>query len=94
MRNISFDDSVMCVLCNEQQLKDIERFCCNREPTTCSVLGIDPTFNLGDFYVTVTTYENLMVISRKTGKHPVFVGPMLVHQRRIMKLISILHLKC
>ena len=42
VHNVSFDDSVMCVLCNEQQLKDIEWFCCNREPATCSVLGIDP----------------------------------------------------
>lgn len=47
-----------------------------------SVLGIDPTFNLGDFYVTVTTYENLMLNNRKTAKHPVFIGPMLVHQKR------------
>ena len=42
---------------------------------------IDPTFNLGDFYVTVTTYENIMLKSRRTGRHPVFIGPMFVHQR-------------
>lgn len=80
--NVSFDDSVMCVLCTDQQLCDIERFCCSQGSTNTSVLGVDPTFNLGDFYVTVTTYENLMLTSRATGKHPVCVGPMLVHQRR------------
>ena len=30
----------------------------------------------------VTTYESLLLINRKTGKHPVFIGPMLIHQRR------------
>ncbi len=80
VRNVSFDDTVTCVLASEQQLRDMERFCTNNP--FASVLGIDPTFNLGDFYVTVTTYENLLVTNRKTGSHPVFIGPMLIHQRR------------
>lgn len=82
VRNVSFDDSVMCVLSTDQQLLDIERFCANSDSLHNSVLGLDPTFNLGDFFVTVTTYENLILRNRKTGKHPVFIGPMLVHQRR------------
>ena len=82
VRTVSFDDSVMCVLTTDQQLSDIERFCCNQGSTNSSVFGIDPTFNLGDFYVTVTTYENVMLKSRETGRHPVFIGPMFVHQRR------------
>ena len=82
VRNVSFDDAVSCVLFTDQQLYDIERFCTNRGSTTNSVFGVDPTFNLGNFYVTVTTYENLLRVNRKTGKHPVFIGPMLVHQKR------------
>ena len=82
MRNVSFDDSVSCVLFTDQQLYDLDRFCANRGSTNTSVLGVDPTFNLGEFYVTVTTYENLMLTNQKTGKHPVFIGPMLVQQRR------------
>ena len=82
VRNVSFDDTITCVLASEQQLRDMERFCANHQFNNASVLGIDPTFNLGDFYVTVTAYENLLVTSRKTGIHPVFVGPMLVHQHR------------
>ena len=73
-----FNDKVTCV----QQLIDIQRFCAANDQLANSVFGIDPTFNLGNFYVTVTTYENLLVTSKKTGVHPVFVGPMLVHQRR------------
>ena len=77
VHTVSFDDSVMCVLTTDQQLGDIKR-----GSTNSSVFGIDPTFNLGDFYVTVTTYKNVMLKSRRTGRHPVFIGPMFVHQRR------------
>lgn len=82
VRNVSFDDAVSCILATDRQLADVERFCTSRASTKSSVFGIDPTFNLGDFYVTVTTYENLKVVCRKTGKHPVFIGPLFVHQKR------------
>ena len=36
----------MAVLSNQQQFNDLERFCCN--PFEFCILGIDPTFNLGD----------------------------------------------
>lgn len=39
----------MCVLAKDQQLNDLVRFCCN--PRQFSILGIDPTFNLGEFSV-------------------------------------------
>lgn len=48
----------MCVLSTDQQLYDLERFC-TQSPS--SVLSIDPTFNLGKFYVTPTTFRNLLV---------------------------------
>lgn len=46
----------MCVLATNNQLNDIERFCCNSQQF--SILGVDPTFNLGDFSVTVTTFRH------------------------------------
>lgn len=59
VRNVSFDDSVTCVLCNLKILNDFVEIEC---------LLLRDSFNLGDFYVTVTTYENLLIVSRKTGK--------------------------
>ncbi len=51
MQSVCFDDGVMSVVGLEQQVYDMERFCaCQDKPSGC-VLGIDPTFNLGDFYV-------------------------------------------
>ena len=43
---------------------------------------MDPTFNLGDFDVTPLTYRHLFLQSERTGKSPVFVGPVLIHYRQ------------
>ena len=83
VRNVSFDDSVSCVLFTDQQIYDIDRFCANTGSTNTSVLGVDPTFNLGEFYVTVTTYENLLLINRKTGKHVTSEDVTLLEKRKI-----------
>ena len=46
------------------------------------VLGVDATFQLGDFYVTLVTYQNRMLINPCTGKPPVFIGPAFLHMQR------------
>jgi len=66
----------MAMLCSEQQVNDIEQFCCS--PFEFCILGIDPTFNLGDFSVTPTIYRHLL-LQNSTGQCPLLLGPMLVH---------------
>lgn len=68
------------VLGFDWQLRDMVRFCTN--PAKFAVFGVDPTFNLGKFHLTVTAYQNLMLKDRKTGKSPLMLGPMLLHQRK------------
>lgn len=46
-----------CVLANKRQLQDLGRFATN--PIKFSVVGMDPTFRLGRFYVTPLVYQNL-----------------------------------
>ena len=46
------------------------------------MFGIDPTFNLGKFYVTLTTYTYLQLKIKNTGVCPTFWGPMFVHTER------------
>lgn len=70
----------MAFLAAERQLKDIELYCCQED--AFSVLGIDPTFNLGNFSVTPTTYRCHKIVNVSTGKSPVFLSPMLVHQSK------------
>ena len=47
-----------------------------------SVVGADPTFNLGRFNVTVTSYQNLKVVDRFSGNHPTMIGPLLISQTK------------
>ena len=67
----------VCWLYTNQQLADLECFC----TTSPSVLSVDPTFNLGPFYVTPTTYHNLLVKTDR-GNHSINLGPILIHQTK------------
>ena len=68
------------VLASEQQLLDLEHFCCNA--AHYSILTVDPTFSLGDFDVTPTTYRHLLLCSKRTSKPPVILGPTMIHYRK------------
>lgn len=68
----------MCLLAKDRQLHDMARFCTDKREL--SILWIDPTFNLGDFSVTVTTYTQLSNLSTKRKR--VLLGPLLLHQRK------------
>jgi len=70
----------MCILGLKYQFHDITRFCCN--PSLSYHLTADTTFNLGNFYVTPLSYRNLNLESKRTGKSPLFLGPILVHITR------------
>ena len=50
------------VLFNKSQLDDLQQFCAASEKA--SVLGIDVTFNLGKFYVTVCAFQNFKSYQR------------------------------
>ena len=43
----------------DEQLQDIRRFCCSAPIGETTVLGVDKTFNLGQFHVTVTCSDFL-----------------------------------
>ena len=72
----------LAVLVFDWTLEDLERFC--TDPQEHVVLSVDPTFNLGSFHVTVTTYQHPMLEFRhqRRGNRPVMFGPMFIHQRK------------
>ena len=70
----------LAFLADERQLKEVEGFCTN--PSDPGILSVNTTYNCGDFYVTPTTYRHKQVISKRTGKHPVMIGPTLIHKHR------------
>lgn len=76
VRDVNFSKSIMTVLATDQQVQDLKRFCADPSAKEFSVLGIDPTFNLGEF---CEPYEHKLLETHRTGKHPVFIGPIMVH---------------
>jgi hypothetical protein len=81
VRSVEAAPEPMCVLATDQQLCDLARFCLGNPS---SVLSIDPTFNLGPFYVTPITYHNLLV-KTKNVNHPIMLGPVLIHQTKMFR---------
>lgn len=77
VQEVTFGKTPEVIVAFDQQLNDVARFCTN--PVHFSVLGIDPTFNLGQFFVTVTTYKHLMLKLKRSDEHPIFVGPCFIH---------------
>ena len=72
----------MMLIAFDYTLDDLVCFCTS--PTHFSILGIDPTFNLGEFDVTITTYCHLLLHQQGNpgGKPPVMIGAMFIHVRK------------
>ena len=82
VRQVNAAPYPMMCLTFDWTLHDLARFCTH--PKNFSILGVDPTFDLGDFDVTVTTYRHLMLELKGSpqSKHPVLLGPLFVHVRK------------
>lgn len=61
----------------EKQVQDVEKFCTTE--LEASVLAVDTTYNLCDMWITDTSYRNKRLLNPATGKHPVFLGPIMIH---------------
>lgn len=70
----------MMVLAYDCTLNDLSHFCTNQR--SFSTLGVGPTFSLGDFNVTVTTYHHLMLSSKTSSKHPTMIGQLFIHVKK------------
>ena len=81
IRRIQVTPEPACILATEQQIKDLKRFC-TTNTLTPSVFCVDTTFNIGDYYVTATTYRHLMLTDVKYGGHPTMLGPCMLHMKR------------
>lgn len=78
MQELSGEPLIM--LASDHQLADLSRFC--TQDLDFSHISVDPTFNFGNFSVTPTSYRNVLLKSTKTGKCPVFIGPIFIHHTK------------
>ena len=77
VRTVNAAPFPMMVLAFDYTLDDLVRFCTGEKHC---VLGVDPTFNLGKFDVTVTTYQHLLLeLKSSPEKSPTLLGPMFIH---------------
>ena len=79
VRKVETSSDPCVILTTDHQLNDVARFCSN--PAKFCVLGVDPTFNFGKYYVTVTTYRHLL-LRTKEESHPVRIGPVMIHNKK------------
>ena len=77
VRKVECAPEPVIYLMNEKQLEDIEKFCTNE--VKFGIFQIDPIFNLGEFSVTTTQYEHLLLVNRISGQPPVITGPIMIH---------------
>lgn len=80
VRDVKAAPEPQCILCFDTQIADMERFLCDGNQAH-GILTVDPTYNLGEFYVTPTSYPHLMPEDVITGKSPILLGPVLIHQK-------------
>lgn len=62
------------------QLNQLTRIC--ESEKYASVLGVDATFNCGNFFVTLTSFQHKMFVNKQSGKHPVILGPSVIHMTK------------
>ena len=79
VRKVETSSDPCVILTTDQQLNDVAQFCSN-SAKFCA-LGVDPTFNFGKYYVTVTTYRHLW-LRTKEESHPVCIGPVMIHNKK------------
>ena len=87
IRRLQVALSAACVVASHRQLNDVRRFCANTTDNF-SILFIDTTFNIGDFYLTPTTYRHLLLQDKRTRNPPLLMGPTLVHTRKDVETFS------
>ena len=80
IRDVKVCPEQALILATGTQLDNLVHFSTNSN--NFSILTIDPTFNLGAFDVTPVAYRHLILLNPKTGKPPVFLGPLLIHYRK------------
>ena len=72
----------MHAIASDAQINDIFRFCAISKQGASEVLSVDLTFELPEFYVLVTSFENPMLIN-KLGKHPTHTGPVQIQHKKM-----------
>ena len=67
------------ILYKDQTIKDFKSCCCQGCPNP-SIVGLDRTFNLGDFFATTMVFQHPYLYSRNTATHPAILAAVFLHE--------------
>ena len=67
-------------LADDRQLQDIEKFCKNK--LNGVVIGIDPTYNIWNYYVIICIYKNPLLEVTGTDRSQVMTGPGITYAQK------------
>ena len=83
VREIQSAPEGISVLARDKQVSDIVRFCVLPNLAECCPLSVYLSFNLGNFYITVTSCKNKN-LKNKEINNPVHIGPFQIHYRKVV----------
>ena len=88
IRECRVHPDLIVVLASDHQLEESFRFSIN--PQEFSIFCADPTFNIfeDNINLTVTTHRNFKLENKAANQPPVFIGPLIMHQRKDWKTYS------
>ena len=78
IRDVTCNDLPTVTLFTDRQMDNLIKFCCHSRPGWVSELGVDVTFQLGPFYLLVTTFRNTLLEAKRSSNAPAFPGPMMI----------------
>ena len=79
IQNVSVARKKVIVLANLCQINNVNRFCTGNQQI--SILRIDPTYNLGPCFATISTYRHLQYLT-KEKVNQVMIGPVLLRMNK------------
>ena len=87
VRKVELAPEPRIVLATENQLCLLDKFTTNA--AGFSILTADPTFSCGQFDVTCVAFQHLMLtVGSDTSKHPLLIGPIYIHHRKLYETYS------
>ena len=78
IQGVSVEDNCPIItLFGKDQINEIAKFCTN-DGGINSPYCADMTYDIRNYYVVVTTYRHLHLLSRESGKEPILIGPVMI----------------
>ena len=86
IRSLQILPSPTCILATDAQLQELVKNC--TLPGKFGIMHLDPTFNLGNVFVTPIVFPLITYIHKKNKCPPTLIGPVLIHHQMQFAMYS------